>query len=246
MSKKNPISILYEDESLIVLHKPSGILTVPDRWDPKKPNLDQWLKERIPTSSVVHRLDLETSGVILFAKTSEAHRALSLQFQNRRVTKTYWALVSGTPEKVSAKIDLPIAEDLKVLGKMRIHRSGKASQSEYRIVERFRRFSVLHVSPKTGRHHQVRLHLSAIGHPLAVDALYEGRKALYLSEFKRNYRGENEERPLLSRISLHALRIEFFHPETDEKVLFEADLPKDLAVALKQIKKWNQLSTQNY
>lgn len=241
MSKNTHLpQIIYEDDVLVVINKPPHILTVPDRWDPAKPNLDQWLKEKIPTASIVHRLDRETSGVILFAKTSEVHRALSLQFQRREIQKTYWALVNGTPIKESDTIDLPIADDPKVVGKMYINRSGKSSFSHYQLIEKFRHFSLVYVYPKTGRHHQVRVHLEAIGHSLVVDPLYGGREQLFLSEFKRNYRpGKREEQPLLARVSLHALQIEITHPLKNEKITFEAELPKDLQVALKQIRKWD-------
>jgi 23S rRNA pseudouridine955/2504/2580 synthase/23S rRNA pseudouridine1911/1915/1917 synthase len=238
VSKKEVVPVLYEDDALLVVHKPAGVLTVPDRWDPQAANLDERLKELIPESSVVHRLDKETSGVMVFAKTSESHRSLSLQFQNRGVQKTYWALVRGMVETASGLIDLPIAEHPKVPGKMYIHPSGKPSQSEYRVMEKYQKFSILHVFPKTGRHHQVRVHLQAIGYPLAVDQLYGGSEAIYLSEFKRNYRGKDKEKPLLHRVSLHALSLEFIHPTTNQKMVFQAPLPKDLEATLRQIRKW--------
>ncbi|RMH68542.1 MAG: RluA family pseudouridine synthase [Gemmatimonadetes bacterium] len=239
MPKRLQIPIIDEDDSVLVVCKPAGLRTVPDRWDANKPNLDEELKKIVPTASVVHRLDVGTSGVMVFAKTPEAHRSLSLQFQQRTVRKTYWALVRGIPVESSGNIDLPIAEDPKRPGKMIIHSRGKSSLSYYEVIARTRHFAVVQVYPQTGRHHQVRVHLAALGHPITADALYGGGDAFYLSEIKPNYRGKAAERPLLARVALHALRLQFVHPRTGQMVLYEANLPKDLTVAWKQIQRWD-------
>jgi len=238
------IPIIYEDSALIVADKPAFLLTIPDRFDPEKENLLDILRETRGEVFTVHRIDRETSGLVVFAKTQEAHRTLSLQFEQREVVKDYLALVDGFVRDEEGKIDLPIGESLSHPGKMEVKSRGKASHTSYKVLERFKGFTLVEAGIHTGRTHQIRVHFAAIGHPLAVDAMYGQREAFFLSEIKsRNYHlgKDQEERPLMSRTTLHAWRLQFKHPETGQAMGFESELPKDFAAVLKQLRKWAQV-----
>ncbi|MCS7035766.1 MAG: RluA family pseudouridine synthase [Saprospiraceae bacterium] len=235
--------LLYEDEAVIVVNKPAGLLTIADRFG-NADNLHEWLERRYGRVLVVHRLDRETSGVLCFARTEEAHRHLSLQFENHTVDKFYLALVDGVVQEEEGEIDKPIGPHPTIAGKMVITASGKPSLTFYRVLERFQHFTLVEALLKTGRTHQARVHLQSIGYPLTVDALYGRRSALYLSEIKgRAYKAgkfSEEERPLLARTALHAFRLRFLHPTSEERMEFRAEPPKDLSAVLQQLRKWGQ------
>lgn len=238
---KNKPKILFEDDELVVVNKPPGILSIPDRYRPEKFNLKAHLGQKRSDVRVVHRLDKNTSGVICFAKTETAHKALSLQFEARTAEKKYLALVEGIVYRAEGIVDSPIATDSHKQGRMIISSKGKASHTEYRILEAFKHYSLLEVVIKTGRTHQIRVHLASIGHPLAADALYGNRDAVFLSQIKgRKYRrGKNqEEKPLISRTCLHAGYLAIVHPGSGQKINFEAPLPKDFQAMLSQLRKW--------
>lgn len=234
-------SIIFEDDQIIVVNKPADFLSIPDRFVANKPNLVSFLKNKREDVFTVHRLDKETSGVIIFAKTSEAHRNLSLQFEERSVDKIYWALVDGNVHKEEGKIDKPIANNMRDSGKMVIAKRGKPSLTLYKVIERFKHHTLIEANIKTGRTHQVRIHFESIGYPLSVDELYGRKKEFFLSEIKlKKYRRgkEKEERPLMSRSTLHARQLTFKHPATEEVMTFEAGLPKDFKAVLNQLRKW--------
>lgn len=242
MSKQKPV-ILYQDEHLIVANKPPGLLSIPDRFAPEKPNLLALLTHQYGKVWTVHRIDRETSGLICFARNEEAHRHLSQQFEQRTVEKTYLALLDGTAMAEVGTIDRPITESNKQAGKMMVAKKGKPAVTHYKVAERFRQFTLAEARIETGRTHQIRVHFESIGHPLAVDSLYGRREGFYLSEVKgKSYHlgREEEERPLMSRIPLHAWKLALDHPQTGERLVFEAPLPKDFAAALKQLRKWGK------
>lgn len=233
-------TILHEDADLILVNKPSGLLTIPDRFDATKPNLQAQLAEQFGTIYVVHRLDRETSGVICFARNEAAHRNLSIQFEQREVEKIYYALVEGRLA-AGGEIDESIAPHPFIKGKMIAHKRGKASLTLYKSIERFKNYTLAEVSIKTGRTHQIRVHFSAIGHPLAIDSVYGRKETFLLSEVKRkryNIGKGQEERPLMSRTTLHAYHLQVTHPSTGEKLEVEAPLHKDFSAVLKQLRKW--------
>lgn len=236
-------TILHEDEQILIVSKPSGLLTIPDRMGNKE-SLLGLLEQKFGKVFVVHRLDRETSGVLCFARNEAAHRNLSLQFEHHTTDKFYLALVDGVLHHEEGEIDKPIGEHPVIPGKMAISNSGKPSLTFYRVAERFKHFTLAEVLIKTGRTHQIRVHFQSIGYPLAVDALYGRRAAMYLSEIKgKSYKSgkySEEERPLMERTSLHAARLRIDHPATGERLEFKAELPKDFAAVLNQLRKWGK------
>lgn len=240
--KINP-NILFEDEHQLIVHKPAGMLSIPDRHVPEKINLLHWLQQKYGQVLTVHRLDKNTSGLICFARHPEAHRHLSLQFEHSKVKKSYLAVLDGLLHEEQGTIDRPIAPHPTRPGQMMVSKHGKAAITHFRRLECFQRFTLVEAVIKTGRTHQIRVHFQSLGYPLAVDEFYGPRPALYLSEIKgRSYRqGKNkEERPLLGRLSLHAQQLGLVPFSTEKMELFSAEPPKDIAATLKQLRKWNQ------
>ena len=233
------IPVLFEDEHIIVLDKPAGLLTIPDRWDHEVSNLLTMLKIKYTEIFAVHRLDRDTSGVIVFAKNRDSHRMLSIAFEERDVSKKYIALVTGSPREDTGVIDLAIEENISHKGSMKISKKGKQCLTEYKVTERFRDYSLVEVTLHTGRTHQIRVHFQAIGHPLAVDPIYGGAADIRLSKIKRRYNfpeWENE-RPLLSRVSLHSWKLTLSHPVTGAAMEFVSPLPKDIRATVDQLRK---------
>jgi len=233
------IKVLFEDDTILVLDKPSGLLVLPDRYDPSIPNLKSLLEEDRGQIYVVHRIDRETSGVIIFAKTEESHRSLNSQFESRATEKEYLAICRGDAQNPEGDVDLPLSEDRAKRGKMRVDRTdGKKAITKYSVVEQFNRFTLIEAEPRTGRTHQIRVHLSAVDLPILGDSLYGGGKGFFLSEIKPVYRKKAEEKPLLDRTALHAFRISINHPTTNQRISFEADLPKDMRIVLNYLRKF--------
>lgn len=240
---KHPFEVLYEDDQLLIVEKAAGTLTIPDRLGRETHHLLGFLQKRYEKVMTVHRLDRDTSGILVFARTEDAHRHLSMQFERHTVDKFYHVIVDGVLHHEEGEIDKPIGEHPTIPGKMIVTAQGKPSLTFYRVLERFRQFSLAEVQLRTGRTHQVRVHFQSIGYPLAVDPLYGRRKALYLSEIKvKNYKTgkfSEEERPLLQRTPLHASRLRIDHPANGERLEFHSELPKDMQAVLQQLRKWN-------
>lgn len=237
---KSRPTVIYQDEWILVLNKIPGFYSIPPRpGNVETHNLLDIFKAYNEELYPVHRLDRDTSGVIVYAKTKEAHKHLSLQFENREVIKTYYSLVRGQIQDEEGVIDQPLFMELS--GKTSVSKQGKKSVSAFKVLEKFKSYTWVEVKPETGRTHQIRAHFKFLGHPLAVDPIYSNKKHLFLSEVKRKYRiSKNEkEQPLLRRLSLHAGQLEFIHPKTEEKSTYEAPLPKDLKAILNQLRKWD-------
>jgi RluA family pseudouridine synthase len=243
------LPVLYEDEALIVFAKPSGLLTAPDRWDTSRENLMAIVHARwSPDWFNAHRLDRGTSGAVLCAKTPEALRAITAQFDRHEVEKRYLALTRGQPAADRGVVEAPLAPDGRRPGRMRVDREGKESATEFEVLERWRGgLALLRLRPLSGRTHQVRVHLAHLGCPVLGDPDYGGgrvggkRGALHLSEFKRGYKrpsGGQAERPLIDRLALHAESLGLTHPVTGERLVVAAPLPADLAVAIKQLRRY--------
>jgi RluA family pseudouridine synthase len=253
MARKKPeIEILHRDDHVVAIDKPSGVSSTRERWDPERPtalDLTAALLERAEGAPVklrlVHRIDKDTSGILLFAANADAGRALSKQFLDRKIAKVYLALIAGAPREPEGVIEARLDKNPRQLGTMQVvkHR-GKVATTRYETDERFRGYALMRVMPETGRTHQIRVHLAHAGMPLAVDPVYGGaRTGIPLSELKRNYRPSRrkEEPALISRLTLHAWRITFAHPETGEPTTIEAPLPKDLALVLKNLRRYQAI-----
>ncbi len=239
---KNRFEVLFEDEHLLVLSKPAGWLSVPDRYDPTIPSLSQVLREKREWVAPVHRLDKDTSGIICFAKSEDTHKELNTQFRERTVDKIYQAIVLGVPSSEAGEITAPLLPHPAKPGRMIVHHGeGKAAHTKYKTLESFQGAAWLEIDLLTGRTHQIRVHLAHIGYPLLVDPFYGTKDRFFVSEIKgRRYRlgkGE-EERPLLKRTSLHAQKLTFTHPANGERLTFSAEMPKDMRATLQQLRKW--------
>ena len=240
---KRGFELIHVDEDIIVVNKAPGTLTIPDRFDPFKLNLLGALREKYEEIFVVHRLDKETSGIMVFARNKDAHKTLNQQFQEREADKFYLALTTGVPHPEEDLIDKPIGPDPRGGGKMRIdYHGGKDSQTAYEVVERYKEYGLIRLQLFTGRTHQVRVHMASVGHPLAVDPLYGGSDGIYLSKVKGkkfNLKAGTVERPILRRVSLHAYQLAFTHPSSGERVDFMAPPPKDFRSTVRQFQKWS-------
>jgi RluA family pseudouridine synthase len=234
--------IIYEDDALLVFDKPSGLLVAPDRWDKQGENLMALVHARLGHGIAnVHRLDADTSGVLLCTKTKAALDFLSGQFQAKTTEKVYHALVAGAAAPDEFIVELALREDGGRPGLMRaVKKGGKPSVTRVRVLERFAGFSWLECRPLTGRTHQLRVHLAASGLPILNDGYYGNDTRLLLSDFKRSYKGRGNERPLISRLALHASELTVTHPETRERMMLRAPLPKEFTVALKYLRRFGR------
>lgn len=242
------LPILFQSQDLLAIDKPSGLPSIPAD-DKYAANILLAQQLKIPFSGptdprvrVIHRIDRETSGVLLFALNRNAHQFVSLQFQNHQVEKTYLALVMGSMQDDEGEIDAPIARYPSNKLRRRVHKTGKPALTRWQVVERFRDHTLVRLFPKTGRTHQIRVHLSHLGHPLAIDRLYNPgptRAGIFLSQFKRNYRQKPEgERPLIARLTLHAESLKF--KWMDESMIeIRSELPKDFLAVMKGMRKWS-------
>lgn len=237
MVKTSP-DILVENDHFVVINKPSGLLSIPDR-EGKDFSLKQMLQEKYGQIFTVHRLDRDTSGIIVFAKDEETHKYLSQAFEERTVEKYYVGIVNGVPPEKKMTIDEPIAENTTKRGVMLIHQRGKPSITDYEVLEEFGKFSLLRFRIHTGRTHQIRVHMQHVGHPIVCDALYGDATPILVSSFKRNYnlsKSEEEERPILNRLGLHAEQL-LFKDAQGNHYSVEAPLPKDMRALLQQLRK---------
>ena len=233
--------IIAETEDWIALNKPSGLLSIPDR-EGKEVSLKKMLIEKLGNIFTVHRLDKGTSGLIVFAKTEEAHKHLSLQFENRQTIKIYQGIVIGSPENKKGTINAPMMEHPVKKGTMVINRKGKEAITDYEVMEDFKVYSFLQFQIHTGRTHQIRLHAKDMGNPIACDELYGDGKPVLLSSLKKKFnlsKNELEERPILNRLALHALSLIFTNMNGEAAELM-APLPKDMKAFLQQLSKWKK------
>lgn len=234
-------SVIYVDEHILIADKPSGITVIPERFNTEKPSVQSILEKEYGKLWVVHRIDRETTGVVAFARNEEAHRELSRQFEAREVHKLYKAIVSGRMEGDAGEIDSPIAEKPNKSGTMMIHPKGKEALTLFEVEEQFRTCALLNVEIKTGRTHQIRVHFASAGHPLLVDSIYGQHDKFLLSSVKKKYKQtDEEERPVISRLTLHASSLTIQHPATGDQVTFTSPLPHDLEALLKLLRKYDK------
>jgi 23S rRNA pseudouridine1911/1915/1917 synthase len=240
MSKSVSLEIIFENDSFIALNKPAGMLSIPDR-EQSEPSLKDILIQKYGSIFTIHRLDKETSGIILFAKDDVTHKYFSKKFEERSVEKFYVGLVHGTPHNKTGTIDEPIMEHPVIKGRMIIDKKGKPSVTDYEVLESFGKYSLVKFQIHTGRTHQIRVHAKNIGYPIVCDPLYGDGKPVLLSSLKKKYnlsKKEEEEKPLLNRVALHSYQLKF-NIVNGEAFNLEAELPKDIRALLQQLRKIN-------
>ncbi|UBM36464.1 RluA family pseudouridine synthase [Bremerella sp. TYQ1] len=246
--EQSDLDILYQDEHLAAINKPPGMVTHPAKghWDG---TLTAALLAKFSQLSdiggasrpgIVHRLDRDTSGVLVIAKHNEAHEALTQQFADRSTEKEYFAIVANCPDRDRDMINEPIGPHPRYRERMSIVRddpTAKEAQTFYEVAERFDGFAVFKVMPKTGRTHQIRVHLAHIKHPVLCDRAYGSRARITLGELART----DDEQIILSRTALHARRLKITHPVTGEPLEFEAPMPEDLHSTLVVLRKYRSV-----
>ncbi len=239
-----PLDIIFEDDCFVIVNKFPGMVVHPAKghWSGTLTaalayHFQQLSDAGGPTRpGIVHRLDRDTSGVIVIAKTNEVHFKLCAQFESREVTKTYMAIVAGTLDRDRDRIIQPIGNHPYQRDKMAIragHHSSRDAETFFEVVKRFPGYAFLKVEPKTGRTHQIRLHMAHIGCPILCDRLYGGHASVMRGQLqRRQVRGlpplDTDSDVVLTRHALHAAKLEFDHPKTGERMSFEAPLPEDL------------------
>ncbi len=219
-----PPKIIYQDQEIMVLDKPSGWITNLASTTKDQPTVEGWLKIPLERSGIVHRIDKETSGILLVAKTKETFEELQRQFKERIVKKTYLALAHGRVESESGVIKEPVGRLPWRRDRFGVLPGGREAETAYKVIKHYKKdndeFSLVELNPKTGRTHQIRIHLKHIGHPIVSDEFYAGRKTA------------RHDRKWCPRLFLHASGIIFIHPKTDKEVTFKSELPEDLASSL--------------
>lgn len=249
-----PLDILYEDDHLMAVNKPKGIIVHPSHSTQTGTlaNGLAWYAKSLSHGDdpfrpgIVHRLDKNTTGVMLVAKTDEAHWRISLQFERRTVRKTYLGVVEGNPKFESDIINAPLAAHLTIKDRYIVpgvhqrvtSKLSKEAITEYEVVERFKGYALVHLHPRTGRTHQLRVHMSFIGHPMAGDTFYSGH---HVSE--KSLTGEGSDQPLTSQQALHAYRIRFVHPISEKTMEFEAPPPEELAHLIRLLREHRALQS---
>jgi 23S rRNA pseudouridine1911/1915/1917 synthase len=247
MKQKPLFTIVYEDDYIAAVNKMSGLSVGGDRWDASAERLDKLLAgvlhiERVFT---VHRIDKDTSGLVVFAKDSETHKALSAAFEGRLIEKKYIAACHGRPSWAETLCELPLVpngnkQHLTIIDKYR----GKKSLTRFRLLGSAGNYSIVEAIPESGRTHQIRIHLASLGHPIACDDGYGTAKPIMLSAIKRGWRGDAlDEKPILARLGLHAAELIIPNYLTgggesrEEKLVLKAPLPRDMAALITQMEK---------
>jgi 23S rRNA pseudouridine1911/1915/1917 synthase len=243
-----PIEVVYDDPALTAVNKPPGMVTHPAKgnWSGTLVNAIQFHYDTLSTLAgenrpgIVHRLDRDTTGLLVVVKDELAHRRLALQFETRQVHKEYLALVYGGPQRDSDYIEQPIGFHPTVREKMAIRQpedGGKSAVTFYEVLERFRGFALVRCRPQTGRTHQIRIHLTHIGHPILADKLYSGRGRVTIGEIAGHDRArtlapDEAETVLIDRQALHAHRLRFQHPLSGQELDLTAPIPADMEQTL--------------
>jgi 23S rRNA pseudouridine1911/1915/1917 synthase len=239
------LSILYEDTDLVAINKPPGLVVHPSRGH-LSGTLANALTHHFAQLSgvggacrpgIVHRLDRDTSGIVVVAKTDAAHMALAAQWENRTIVKQYFAIVAGVPDRDRDRIDQPIGMHPQQREKMAIragHTTSRQASTFYEVQERFAGYAALHVHPLTGRTHQIRVHLTHIGYPVLCDRVYGGRSQITLGDLQHT----DDATVLLARQALHASHLRLSHPRTGAVLELEAPLPDDIVRLLEALRRW--------
>ena len=220
MPEETP-TIIFSDASLLVVDKPAGVLSIPDGYDHTVPYIGRTLEPSFGRLWVVHRLDKDTSGVMVLARSAEAHAKLNTQFAEHQVSKTYHALIPGTPDWEAHVIEVPLRTNVGRRNRTAVDiANGKDALTRFRVLEHYPGHTLLEAQPETGRTHQIRAHLYDLGFAILSDPLY----------------GFGEISPLIGRLALHARSLTFWHPVTGQMRSFEAPYPHDFERALSQLR----------
>jgi 23S rRNA pseudouridine1911/1915/1917 synthase len=242
-----PLNIIYEDDDIIVLNKQPDMIVHPARGNTYgtlvnalvfySDKLSSGLGEFRP--GIVHRLDKDTTGVMVVAKNDTAQWKIAKQFEQRKTKKSYLAIVHGVPELTADRINAPLGVHPRIRERYAIRPEiGKEAITFYEVIESFRGFSLLKLTPRTGRTHQIRVHLSYIKHPIVADDMYGG-KLVYPWQLADGEPTVQE--PVINRVALHAWTLEFIHPTTKKTVKFEAPLPEDMQNLLDMLRKYRKV-----
>lgn len=237
--QKNKLEIIFENDQFVAVSKPSGMLTIPDRYNESLTSLNKLLEKKYQKIYVVHRLDRETSGVILFAKDEGTHKYLSGLFEQKNIQKYYLGFVRGSLQNKKGVIKEPIAEDVNK-GIMVVNKKGKHSVTEYEIIEDYGLYSFIKFKIHSGRTHQIRVHMRHIGHPIVCDAIYGNAEPVLLSSFKKKYKlsgHDEEEKPILDRLALHSFQL-IFRDDSGIPHNLKAELPKDMRALQHQLDRY--------
>lgn len=235
--KSKIIDIVFEDEHFMAVMKYPHFASVPERGETPKISVLEFIKQTYPDAQLCHRLDKETSGILIIAKTPEFYRHLSMQFEKRKVEKYYHAVVAAPIEWDNVEVNIGL--NTENVGKVLIDKKlGKKSQTFFTTLWHTKNFALLQCKPVTGRLHQIRVHLSYMHFPIVSDELYGGKKP-FLHEIKRKFKTNDEQQnAMIERVALHAKKIVFEHLD-GRKIEMECDYPKDFAVLVKLIQKWD-------
>ncbi len=246
-----PLEILYEDEWLVAINKPPGMVVHPAKghWRGTLVSALEFHFQQLSTvggatrPGIVHRLDRDTSGVIVVAKQDRAHMLIARQFEQRTIEKEYFAIVAGALDRDRDWIDQPIGLHPRHREKMAIRHDrdeARSAQSFYEVLERFRGFATLRILPKTGRTHQIRVHLASAGAPVLCDRQYGGRSQIASGELRGTV---DEDAVLLDRQALHARRLSLLHPITGEPLVIESPLPSDLTRVVAELRTYRGIDS---
>jgi tRNA pseudouridine32 synthase / 23S rRNA pseudouridine746 synthase len=212
---------LYSDSDILVVDKPAGVLSIPDGYDRAVPYMGRLLEPSYGRLWVVHRLDKDTSGVMVFARNAEAHRSLSNQFSAHQVSKTYHTIIEGEPDWNEKLLDLPLRSNVGRRNRTTVDiGEGKTAKTYFKVLERFPRYALLEAKPETGRTHQIRAHLFDLGIYILSDPLY----------------GHGQISPFIGRLALHACSLSIWHPTSGIMIRFEASYPQDFDLGVSQLR----------
>ena len=213
------MKIIHVDDHILILDKPAGFPVLPDGWEKDAPYLVKMLEEEYGKIFIVHRLDKVTSGVMIFARTADAHRVLNIQFEDREAEKVYHAIVEGEPKWNEKITKFPLLANVGKKHRTVVNdQKGKPSETRFRKLKQYRAGALVEAKPMTGRTHQIRVHAAALGHPLMGDSLYDA-----------------SETDIISRPALHAHSLTITHPVTSERLIFKTERPDDFVSALERL-----------
>ena len=230
--------IIFEDDNVIVINKESEIFVLNNEENKGTKTITDILQEKLKQEVFpITSLDYEASGIVVFAKNKNSYDFVCEQFKKEKVKKIYYVLVNGVMDSDEGEIDKNLVVNEQTTS---VNDKGIKSVTKYKVLEQFKNFAFLEVSPLTTRKNQIRAHFWTIGNTLAIDNIYGSEEPILLSNLKRRYKGITKEKPLLKRLPMHLYQMEFLLPGNKEKKVFVAEIPNDIQLTLKQLRKYNK------